>query len=212
MTSRPPTAARRIILLAAVAAVCAAAGAGCGRFAIGKAAAPQTVLRVGTSGDYAPFSVRNEGALEGFDVDAAKRLAEDLGMPVEFLIVPWPTLSAATEHTDFDIAMGGITMRADRALVGRFTRPYAAVGIVALVREAYVERFGSAEALNTPACASPSTPAAISSRWRGRSSRAPGSTRCPTTVRSRNAWSAARPMRCSATPPRRAIGCAPACT
>lgn len=117
---------------------------------MGKAAAAKTVLRVGTSGDYVPFSAKNEGVLEGFDIDAAKRLGQDLGRPVEFLIVPWPNLAAATTDGDFDIAMGGITMRADRALVGRYTRPYAAVGIVALVREAYVKRLGSAEALNSP--------------------------------------------------------------
>lgn len=137
----------RIILLAATLGLCA--GAGCGRFAMGKGSAA-TVLRVGTSGDYAPFTVKNEGVLDGFDIDAAKRLGQDLGRPVEFRIVPWLSLTAATKDGDFDIAMGGITMRADRALVGRYTRPYAAVGIVALVREAYVKRFGSAEALNSP--------------------------------------------------------------
>jgi cyclohexadienyl dehydratase len=115
-----------------------------------KGPAPKTILRVGTSGDYAPFSVESEGALEGFDIDVAKRLGQDLGLPVEFLIVPWPNLTAATKRGDFDIAMGGITMRADRALIGRYTRPYAAVGIVALVREPYARRFGSAEALNSP--------------------------------------------------------------
>ena len=54
---------------------------------------------------------------------------------VEFVRVRWPELAAATRRGDFDIAMGGVTMRADRALVGRYTRPYATVGAVALVRE-----------------------------------------------------------------------------
>jgi cyclohexadienyl dehydratase len=148
MTDRAWCAVPRIILLAATLALCA--GGGCGRFAMETGAGAKTVLRVGTSGDYAPFSVRKEGVLEGLDIDVAKRLAQDLGRPVEFRIVPWPTLSAATKDGDFDVAMGGITMRADRALVGRYTRPYAAVGIVALVREAYVKRFGSPEALNSP--------------------------------------------------------------
>lgn len=136
----------RIILLAAALGACA----GCGRFAMGKATAARTVLRVGTSGDYAPFSSRNKGVLEGFDIDAAERLGQDLGRPAEFVIVAWPNLTAATQDGKFDIAMGGITMRAERALVGRYTRPYAAVGIVALVREPYVKRFGSVEALNSP--------------------------------------------------------------
>src|SRR4051794_8647845 len=40
-------------------------------------------LRVGTSGDYAPFSVRDaSGALHGFDVEIADALATDLGLEV----------------------------------------------------------------------------------------------------------------------------------
>jgi cyclohexadienyl dehydratase len=46
--------------------------------------------------------------------------------------------------------MGGITMRADRVVVGRYTRPYAIVGVVALVRAAYARRFPSADALDRP--------------------------------------------------------------
>jgi cyclohexadienyl dehydratase len=46
--------------------------------------------------------------------------------------------------------MGGVTMRADRALLGWYTRPYAGVGVVLLVREAYAKRFSSVEALDQP--------------------------------------------------------------
>jgi cyclohexadienyl dehydratase len=91
-------------------------------------------LRVATSADYAPFSSDRAGTLHGMDVDVAARLARDLGMRVEYVRVGWPQLAAATQQGGFDVAMSGVTMRPERALIGRYTRPYALVGSVALVR------------------------------------------------------------------------------
>ncbi|MGH7790182.1 MAG: transporter substrate-binding domain-containing protein [Candidatus Binatia bacterium] len=109
------------------------------------------VLRVATSGDYAPFSIVNpEDELTGLDLALSGRLGQDLGRPVEIVRVAWPELAAATQAGTFDIAMSGITMRPERALVGCFTRPYAVVGAVALVRTTQLQRLPSAEALDRP--------------------------------------------------------------
>lgn len=104
------------------------------------------VLRIGTSADYAPFSSERDGALEGMDVEVADRLGRDLGMRVEYVRFTWPDLAAATRRGAFDIAMSGVTMRPERALVGYYTRPVASVGTVALVR-ADEARFTSVDAL-----------------------------------------------------------------
>ena len=106
------------------------------------------VLRVATSADYPPFSSDREGALTGMDVEIAQRLARDLGMRLELVRIGWPDLTAATQRGDFDIAMSGVTMRADRALVGRFSRPYATVGAVAVIRAADAARFAALAALD----------------------------------------------------------------
>jgi cyclohexadienyl dehydratase len=132
-------------------AAAALALAGCARRAPDPpkcAAAALPVLRVATSGDYAPFSTERNGLPSGMDIEIAERLGRDLGMSIEVVHVAWPELAAATQRGDFDIAMGGVTMRADRALVGRYTRPYATVGAVALVREDDAARFASVEALD----------------------------------------------------------------
>ena len=50
----------------------------------------EAVLRVGTSGDYVPFS--SDG--EGFDVEVAALLARELGARVEWVPFRWPELSA----------------------------------------------------------------------------------------------------------------------
>jgi cyclohexadienyl dehydratase len=93
------------------------------------------VLRVGTSGDYPPFSFSDDtGSLRGFDIAVARRLTEDLGLPVDFVMFRWPDLLTHLQRQAFDIAMSGVTVRPDRALHARFTRPYAVTGAVAVIR------------------------------------------------------------------------------
>jgi chorismate mutase-like protein len=76
-----------------------------------KAPAP---LRVGTSGDYAPFS--KDG--QGFDLDVARQFADALGRPLELVTFRWPELAERIARGDFDVAMSGITWRADRDVRG----------------------------------------------------------------------------------------------
>jgi chorismate mutase-like protein len=81
-------------------------------------------LRVGTSGDYPPFSARGQG----FDVEVAERLASDLGRPIEWVPFRWPELSRRVRAGDFDIVMSGVTWRDERAVAGWMTRAVAAGG------------------------------------------------------------------------------------
>ncbi len=111
-------------------------------------------LRVGTSGDYPPFSVvsqeadagrssdRGGGAesslntdaeahvatRSGFDIQVAHRLAGDLGFDLEFRSFDWPDLSAAVAANDFDVAMSGVTWRPERAALGWMSRAVGAGG------------------------------------------------------------------------------------
>jgi cyclohexadienyl dehydratase len=130
--------------------------AACARVAAPPPAAPHAAssapaLRVATSGDYAPFSLRGAaGQRSGLDIDVAHRVAADLGRTIEWIDVRWPNLDAETARGMFDVAMSGVTMRADRALVGRFTRPYAVTGAVAIVRRADAARFPNVAALDHP--------------------------------------------------------------
>jgi cyclohexadienyl dehydratase len=107
-------------------------------------APPTAVLRVGTSGDYAPFSFRTpSGELSGFDIAVAQRLAGDLGRRVEFVPFHWPDLVTQLRASAFDIAMSGVTVRADRAVSAAFSRPYAMTGAVAAIRSSDQEKFRS---------------------------------------------------------------------
>ena len=91
------------------------------------------VLRVGTSGDYPPFStvegVADEETLRlGFDIEVAERLASDLGFDLDFRPFDWPDLAASMAADDFDVAMSGVTWRPGRAAVGWMSRAVAAGG------------------------------------------------------------------------------------
>ena len=93
-------------------------------------------LRVGTSGDYPPFSERLEsGSYRGFDVAVAERFAADQGLTLEWVAFAWPRLAADLEGDRFDVAMSGVTVRPERSVKGRFSVPVTESGAVLLVRE-----------------------------------------------------------------------------
>jgi cyclohexadienyl dehydratase len=97
---------------------------------------PRPVLRVGTSGDYRPFSAAAaDGEPAGFDVELARRFARDTGARLEWVPVRWTTLHSDFAAGRFDLVASGVTVRAERSLAGRFSLPTASAGAVALVRE-----------------------------------------------------------------------------
>jgi cyclohexadienyl dehydratase len=106
------------------------------------------VLRVGTSGDYPPFSAEAAGApdgLAGLDVALVRAWAEARGIELRFVRFRWPELGASFADGAFDFAAGGITVRPERSVRGAFTRPVAETGALALVRDA--ARFPDAASL-----------------------------------------------------------------
>jgi len=92
-------------------------------------------LRVGTSGDYPPFSERAaDGSYSGFDVEVAREYAAARGRRLEYVPLRWPELAARVAAGDVDVAMSGVTVRADRLLVGTMTATVARADAIILVR------------------------------------------------------------------------------
>jgi len=109
------------------------------------------VLRVGTSGDYAPFSLVAEEdpvVFEGFDVSVARAYAEERGLVLVLERFRWPDLNRDLEANRFDLAMSGLTIAPERSAVGRFSVPVVETGAVVLARQP--ERFPDLAALNRP--------------------------------------------------------------
>ena len=79
-------------------------------------------LRVGTTGDYKPFTFRQEdGSFTGADIDMADRLATRLGVRVEIVPTIWSTLLPDFKAQKFDVAMGGVSVTPARAAAGVFS-------------------------------------------------------------------------------------------
>lgn len=95
---------------------------------------PVPNLRVGTSGDYAPFSIASDSAsgYEGFDIEVARAFARDHGRTIEWVPFRWADLSADFAEGRFDVVMSGVTVRVDRSVLGRFSVPVLSSGAVLL--------------------------------------------------------------------------------
>ena len=123
--------------------------AGC--LALAGAAGAAEPLRVGTPADYAPFSIDDPaapGGVDGFDVALLRAFASDRGLALEWVRFRWPELATALAAGRFELAAGGITVRPERSLIGRFSVPLATSGALVLVRVASPAT--SLEALDRP--------------------------------------------------------------
>ena len=86
-------------------------------------------LRVGL-GMFEPWSVCNaEGELIGFGIDVAAKVAEDVGVEVEFARTNWSYIIPSLIAEDFDVIISGMVILPERNLKVNFTSPYNSTGI-----------------------------------------------------------------------------------
>jgi cyclohexadienyl dehydratase len=92
-------------------------------------------LRVGLTGDYAPYSLRGpDGQITGADVAMARTLVETLGVALEIVPTTWKTMTGDLKGDRFDIAMGGVSVTAERAAIGDFSVTVVSDGKRPIVR------------------------------------------------------------------------------
>ena len=86
------------------------------------------VLRVGMS-TFVPWAMKDKtGKLIGFEIDVATKLAEDMGVEVEFVPTKWAGIIPALLTGKFDVIIGGMSIRPDRNLKVNFSIPYDYAG------------------------------------------------------------------------------------
>ena len=108
------------------------------------------VLRVGVTGDYAPFSLESGGALSGVDIELARQLAGHLHAQPVFIHTSWRSLPHDLAENDFDVAMGGVSITPERQLQGEFSIPYASGGKTIVARCAQAAQFSDLSHVDTP--------------------------------------------------------------
>ena len=93
------------------------------------------MLRVGTTGDYAPFSEsRVAGQYNGIDIDLIHDLANTLEVEVVLVATSWPSLLSDLSNNAFDIAISGISITLQRQQHGFLSKPYHTGGKTPIIR------------------------------------------------------------------------------
>ncbi len=109
------------------------------------------VLRVGTTGDWNPMTVRDPAtnSYKGFDIDVMNELAKDMGVQLKFVPTEWKTLINGIVADKYDMTTSAsITPQRIRA-VG-FTKSYYQVSTVPLTLKKNLDRFKDWEDINKP--------------------------------------------------------------
>ncbi len=103
---------------------------------------------VGVEGTYPPFTYHDgDGELVGFDVEVAERIAEKLGVEVEFVEAAWDSLLIGIDSGRLDLVVNAVSITEDRAEKYDFTAPYYYEARRVIVR-AEDDSIQSAEDLN----------------------------------------------------------------
>ena len=110
------------------------------------------ILRVGTTGDYPPFSYRANATspFVGLDIEMAGRLAAALGVQLELVPTSWPSLMKNFTAGNFDVAMSGVSITAERRTHGLFSLPYLRDGKTPITRCENQARFQTLAQIDRP--------------------------------------------------------------
>lgn len=108
------------------------------------------VLRVGMD-TFVPWAMKSKtGEFVGFEIDVARQLAEDMGVKVEFVPTKWAGIIPALLTGKFDVIIGGMGIRPQRALKVNFTIPYDYSGMSMVAHKEKAAGFDSLDDFNKP--------------------------------------------------------------
>ncbi len=107
------------------------------------------VLKVGTTGDWNPMTMRDvaTNAYTGYDIDVMTALGADLGVEVEFVPTDWKTLVAGVTSGQYHIT-GSASVSPARAKAAGYSNSYFALVTVPLTLKENADRFTNWDDLN----------------------------------------------------------------
>jgi cyclohexadienyl dehydratase len=106
------------------------------------------VLRIGVTGDYAPFSLLSGESLAGADIELAQSLARKLEVKPVFIRTTWAHLTDDLNLFKFDIAMGGVSVTPARQALASFSAPYTSGGKTLIARCKDARKFRTLQAVD----------------------------------------------------------------
>lgn len=105
------------------------------------------VIRVGMECDYAPFNwtqagssdytvpITSGGYADGYDVQIARKIADELGVTLEIVKIEWGGLPAALQSGEIDAIIAGMSPTPDRRETIDFSDAYYTSELVIVVRK-----------------------------------------------------------------------------
>ena len=106
-------------------------------------------LRVGL-GLFEPWSACNaDGELIGFEIDVATKVAEDMGVEVEFARTNWNYIISELIAEEFDVIISGMSILPSRNLKINFTAPYNSSGVYLVANTAQTADLETLEDFNS---------------------------------------------------------------
>ena len=108
------------------------------------------VLKVGTTGDWNPMSVRDPAtnSYVGYDIDIMTELATDLGVELEFVPTDWKTLVNGVVAGNYHIT-GSASISPPRMKAAGFSESYISVEILPFTTDDKIGRFDGWDSINT---------------------------------------------------------------
>ncbi len=137
------------LLLALSLGACAGqqAPAGTGAQTEPQGSAEKEAFRVGMECDYAPFNwtqaeasdtavpIEGGGYADGYDVQVAKRIAEQMGKELVIVKTEWDGLTLAVQSGKIDAIIAGMSPTAERKVSIDFSEPYYESDLVVVVKK-----------------------------------------------------------------------------
>jgi polar amino acid transport system substrate-binding protein len=99
---------------------------------------------------FLPWAMKDKnGRYIGFEIDVAERLANDMGVTVEFVPTKWAGIIPALLTAKFDVIIGGMGITPQRALKVNFSIPYDYSGMSIVAHKEKSAGFTSLEDFNS---------------------------------------------------------------
>ena len=108
------------------------------------------VLRVGVAASDPAVMHDAQGRLVGLSIDIARRLADDMGVDVEFVESSWSQVIPDLLDRQFDLIVSGMWVTPTRALVLNFSQPTASEGVYLVANRSLAAGRTKVEDFNRP--------------------------------------------------------------